>query len=146
MAINFTKEHYAKLKELAFDMLVSNDTIPTKLGQSLTILELMHTTTINTLNGLKQQIAKQIDNLENQDEWASSEHLQSKLNKLKARKELVNLIVGWKRYSEEREELSAKKEELSIQLKKLKEAQKTPEERIKELEEQIAGITMDEEF
>lgn len=146
MAINFTKEHYAKLKELAFDMLVSNDTIPTKLGQSLTILELMHTTTINTLNGLKQQIAKQIDNLENQDEWASSEHLQSKLNKLKARKELVNLIVGWKRYSEEREELSAKKEELSVQLKKLKEAQKTPEERIKELEEQIAGITMDEEF
>lgn len=146
MAINFTKEHYVKLKELAFDMLVSNDTIPTKLGQSLTILELMHTTTINTLNGLKQQIAKQIDNLENQDEWASSEHLQSKLNKLKARKELVNLIVGWKRYSEEREELSAKKEELSIQLKKLKEAQKTPEERIKELEEQIAGITVNEEF
>lgn len=146
MAINFTKEHYAKLKELAFDMLVSNDTIPTKLGQSLTILELMHTTTINTLNGLKQQIAKQIDNLENQDEWASSEHLQSKLNKLKAKKELVNLIVGWKRYSEEREELSAKKEELSIQLKKLKEAQKTPEERIKELEEQIAGITVNEEF
>lgn len=146
MAINFTKEHYAKLKELAFDMLVSNDTIPTKLGQSLTILELMHTTTINTLNGLKQQIAKQIDNLENQDEWASSEHLQSKLNKLKAKKELVNLIVGWKRYSEEREELSAKKEELSVQLKKLKEAQKTPEERIKELEEQIAGITVNEEF
>lgn len=146
MAINFTKEHYAKLKELAFDMLVSNDTIPTKLGQSLTILELMHTTTINTLNGLKQQIAKQIDNLENQDEWASSEHLQSKLDKLKTRKELVNLIVGWKRYSEEREELSAKKEELSIQLKKLKEAQKTPEERIKELEEQIAGITVNEEF
>lgn len=146
MAINFTKEHYAKLKELAFDMLVSNDTIPTKLGQSLTILELMHTTTINTLNGLKQQIAKQIDNLENQDEWASSEHLQSKLSKLKAKKELVNLIVGWKRYSEEREELSAKKEELSIQLKKLKEAQKTPEERIKELEEQITGITMNEEF
>lgn len=146
MAINFTKEHYAKLKELAFDMLVSNDTISTKLGQSLTILELMHTTTINTLNGLKQQIAKQIDNLENQDEWASSEHLQLKLDKLKARKELVNLIVGWKRYSEEREELSAKKEELSVQLKKLKEAQKTPEERIKELEEQIAGITMDEEF
>lgn len=146
MAINFTKEHYAKLKELAFDMLVSNDTIPTKLGQSLTVLELMHTTTINTLNGLKQQIAKQIDNLENQDEWTSSEHLQSKLNKLKAKKELVNLIVGWKRYSEEREKLSAKKEELSIQLKKLKEAQKTPEERIKELEEQIAGITVNEEF
>lgn len=146
MAINFTKEHYAKLKELAFDMLVSNDTIPTKLGQSLTILELMHTTTINTLNGLKQQIAKQIDNLENQDEWASSEHLQSKLNKLKAKKELVNLIVGWKRYSEEREELSAKKKELSTQLEKLKEAQKTPEERIKELEEQINSITVNEEF
>lgn len=146
MAINFTKEHYAKLKELAFDMLVSNDTIPTKLGQSLTILELMHTTTINTLNGLKQQIAKQIDNLENQDEWTSSEHLQSKLNKLKAKKELVNLIVGWKRYSEEREELSAKKKELSTQLEKLKEAQKTPEERIKELEEQINSITVNEEF
>lgn len=146
MAINFTKEHYAKLKELAFNMLVSNDTIPTKLGQSLTILELMHATTINTLNGLKQQLQKQIDNLENQDEWASSEHLQSKLNKLKAEKELVNLIVGWKRYSEEREELSEKKKELSIQLKKLKDAQKTPEERIKEIEEQIESINVSEEF
>lgn len=31
--VNFTKEHYAKMKELAFAMLVSNHTISTKLGQ-----------------------------------------------------------------------------------------------------------------
>lgn len=40
--VNFTKEHYAKMKELAFAMLVSNHTISTKLGQPLNIVELMH--------------------------------------------------------------------------------------------------------
>jgi len=39
--INFTKEHYAKMKELAFAMLVANEAITTKMGQPLNIVELI---------------------------------------------------------------------------------------------------------
>lgn len=99
--INFTKEHYVKMKELAFAMLVANEAITTKMGQPLNIVELMHTQTINTLNGIRLAITKQIEDLEKQDEWVATDYQQEKLEALKRRKELVNLIIGWKRHNME---------------------------------------------
>lgn len=144
--INFTKEHYAKMKELAFAMLVNNEVVNTKLGQPLTIIDLLHTQTINTLNNIRLAISKQIESLENQDEWATSTYQQEKLEKLKQAKELVNLIIGWKRHNMEVQEAKTKKAELNAQLKQLKESQKTPEDRIKELEAQLTAIDTDEDF
>lgn len=144
--INFTKEHYAKMKELAFAMLVANKAITTKMGQPLNIVELMHTQTINTLNGIRLAITKQIEDLEKQDEWVATDYQQEKLETLKRRKELVNLIIGWKRHNMEVAEAKAKKAELTAQLKELKESQKTPEDRIKELEVQLTAIDADEDF
>ena len=141
--VNFTKQHYAKLKELAFDMLVNNECIQTKIGQALNIVELMHTQSINTLNNLKLNLSKKIESLENQDEWISSDSQQEQLDSLKQKKELVNLIVGWKRYNIELAENARKKERLTAQLNELKESQKTPEDRIKELEAQLKEL---EEF
>ena len=142
--INFTKEHYAKMKELAFDMLVSNEAIMTKMGQLLNIAELMHTQTIGTLNGIRLAITKQIEDLEKQDEWVATDYQQEKLESFKRKKELVNLIIGWKRYNIEVEEAKAKKAELEKQLKNLKESQKTPEDKIREIKEQLQAI--DDEF
>lgn len=144
--INFTKEHYAKMKELAFAMLVANRAITTKMGQPLNIVELMHTQTINTLNGIRLAITKQIEDLEKQDEWVATDYQQEKLEALKRKKELVNLIIGWKRHNMEAAEAKAKKAELTAQLKELKESQKTPEDRIKELEAQLTAIDADEDF
>jgi chromosome segregation ATPase len=144
MKINFTKEHYAKMKELAVAMLVANETIVTKFGQHLNIVELMHTQTISTLNSIRLGIAKQIDDLEKQDEWAATEYQQVKLENLKRAKELVNLIIGWKRYNIELAEAKSKKAELEAQLKELKESQKTPDEKIKELEEQLKSFDSEE--
>ena len=144
--INFTKEHYAKMKELAFGMLVNNEVVNTKLGQPLTIVDLLHTQTINTLNNIRLAIGKQIESLENQDEWTTSAYQQNKLEKLKQAKELVNLIIGWKRHNIEVQEAKAKKAELNAQLKQLKESQKTPEDKIKEIEEQLKSIDADEDF
>lgn len=144
--INFTKEHYAKMKELAFGMLVNNEVVNTKLGQPLTIIDLLHTQTINTLNNIRLAIGKQIESLENQDEWTTSAYQQDKLEKLKQAKELVNLIIGWKRHNMEVAEAKAKKAELNAQLKQLKESQKTPEDKIKEIEEQLKSIDADEDF
>ena len=62
---------------------------------------------------------------------------------MKDAKELVNLIIGWKRYNLELDENARKKEELIEKLAELKESQKTPEDRIKELEAQLKEL---EEF
>ena len=144
--VNFTKEHYAKMKELVFAMLVSNHTISTKLGQPLNIVELMHTQTVNTLNSIRLSLSKQIEDLEKQDEWLASDYQQEKLEALKKRKELVNLIIGWKRHNMEVAEAKAKKAELTKQLDELKDSQKTPEDRIKELEAQLKDLDATEEF
>ena len=63
--------------------------------------------------------------------------------RIKDTKELVNLIIGWKRYNLELDENARKKEELSKKLTELKESTKTPEDRIKELEAQLKEL---EEF
>lgn len=144
--VNFTKEHYAKMKELAFAMLVANEAISTKMGQPLSIVDLMHTTTINTLNTIRLSLGKSIEDLEKQDEWVATDYQQDKLAALKNKKELVNLIIGWKRYNLELTEAKALKKELKAQLNELKEAQKTPEDKIKEIEAKLASINAEEDF
>lgn len=146
MKINFKKEHFDKLKELAVKALFNNDVIMGKLGTPINIIELMHCTTINSLNNIRLSLAKKIESLEGKDEWTSDEVNQGSLLKAKEQKELVNLIIGYKRYKQEIEDNKANKEALLEQLNELKESQKTPEDKIKELEEKLANINQVEEF
>ncbi len=139
--INFTQEHFEKLKAYAVEMLFTQETVTTKLGQTLNILELLHTTTINTLNGIRLQLAKEIEAIENQDEWVSGEVSQRKLGNLKAKKELVNLIIGYKRFTQEQAEITRERASLENELVKLKESQKTPEDKIKEIESKLETLT-----
>ena len=140
MKINFTKEHFASMYKLAMDMLLENEVVVTKMGQSLNIVELLHTTTVNTLNSIRLNLETKIKNLEGEDEWVASPASQVKLNKAKEQKELVNLIIGYKRYQLEAMETAKKKADLTAKLKALKEQQKTPEDKIKELEAELAGL------
>lgn len=140
MAINFKKEHFDKMCGLALTMLLENKTATTKMGQPLNIVELLHTTTINTLNSMRLNLIKEISNLENRDEWLADDTSQKKLDELKEQKELINLIIGYKRMKLEAEEIGKKKTALTAQLKALEESQKTPEDKIKELKEQLAAL------
>lgn len=144
MKINFTKEHFAKLKELAAQALFGGITIKTKLGQPLNIFELVHTTSINQLNEIKNSLAKQIEKIENGDEWTNPDA--DKIEGLKATKELVNLTIGYKRFILERDANARKKAELAEKLSELKESQKTPEDRIKEMEAELVAIEAVEDF
>ena len=146
MKINFKKEHFDKLKELAVKALLNNDVIMGKLGTPINIIELIHCTTINSLNNISLSLAKKIESLEEKDEWTSNELNQGSLLKAKEQKELVNLIIGYKRYKQEIEDNKANKEALLEQLNTLKESQKTPEDKIKELEDKLANISQVEEF
>lgn len=138
--INFTQDHFAQMQHLLLGMLMSNTTITTKLGGELNVVELLHTTTINTLNSIRLNLSKHIENLESKDEWIADNASQEALDKAKAQKELVNLIIGYKRYMLEREETKRKKAALEAKLAELKESQKTPEDKIKELEAELAGL------
>lgn len=138
--INFTQDHFAQMQHLLLGMLMSNTTVTTKLGGELNVVELLHTTTINTLNSIRLSLSKHIENLESKDEWIADNTSQEALDKAKAQKELVNLIIGYKRYMLEREETKRKRAALEAKLAELKESQKTPEDKIKELETELAGL------
>lgn len=144
--INFTVTHYERLKELSLEMLFKNEAITTRFNQVYTIVDLLHTTTIDSLNSLRTYLMDSIKKLENKDEWIADEYTQAKLATLRDKKELVNLIIGYKRYNLEIEANKRERAELENKLTQLKESQKTPEDRIKELEEQIAALDTVEEF
>lgn len=143
--INFTKEHKARMEALLIAMLMANRTISTKMGQPLDVTALLHTTTINTLNDIRLGLSNQIEKMEKADEWVESEYNQQKLALLKENKELVNLVIGYKRKKLETEQNKAKKAELMAALNDLKESQKTPEDKIKELQAELDSLD-DTEF
>ena len=138
MKINFTKEHMLRLYDLANEALFDKTVVTTKLGQVLNIFELLHTTSINQLIEIKNGLSKKIEKAEEADEWVSPDN--DKLQAMKDTKELVNLIIGWKRYNLELSENARKREELQKKYDELKESQKTPEDRLKELEAQIKEL------
>lgn len=135
--INFTKEHKEKLLELAMIMLLKNEAIYTRLGQPITVVDLFHNTSINTLNSMRVSFTKRIETLENEDEWTASQGSQIELEVTKRQKELVYLLIGYKRNQVYQEEIAAKKAKLTKELNVLKESQKTPEDKIKELQEEL---------
>ena len=139
--INFTKEHMLRLYDLANEMLFDNATIQTSMGQVLNIVELLHTTSINQLQNIMSALKKKIDKIEEADEWLAPDN--DKLEELRRMKELINLIIGWKRHNMEISENKRKKAELTKKLNELKESTKTPEDRIKETEAELAAL---EEF
>lgn len=138
MRINFTKQHMERLMDLADAALFDKTTVVTKLGQPLNIYELLHTTSINQLTEIKTNLSKKIEKIEATDEWIAPDN--DKLQSIKDTKELVNLIIGWKRYNLELDENARKKEELTAKLNELKESTKTPEDRIKEIQDQLKEL------
>ena len=138
--INFTKEHFDKMCSLLIIMLLNNRTISSKLGTPINVVELLHTTTINSLNNIRLALSNKIKQLESQDEWVVSDSTARQLDTAKEQKELVNLIIGYKRYKMEVEENAQKKAELTAKLKELKDSQKSPEDKIKELEAELSAI------
>lgn len=142
--INFTKDHFNKMCSYLIDMLINNTIIYSRMGTPLNVVELLHATTISSLNGIRLNLTKQIDSFENQDEWIADGTDQSKLEELKSQKEAINLIIGFKRYQLEVEENAKIRKELQAKLVELKDAQKTPDDKIKEIEAQLQDLSTEE--
>lgn len=137
--INFTKEHMARMKELATDMLFNNGTIKTALGYA-NVHDILHLTTIESLKTILRGLKKTIENMEDADEWATTDYERQKLDKLKQDKEFINLVVGYKRYLYEQDEIAKNRQKLELEIKALEDAEKTPADKIKELKEKLAAM------
>lgn len=138
--INFTKDHQVKLWNGINISVLNNKFFNTPMGGTATIQELLHQTTVNTLVQMKQSLDKKIAAKESADEWSMTDEEQKKLTELKADSELINLVIGWKKYVAYQNEIAQKKAELDKMIDELKESQKTPEDKLKELEAARAAL------
>lgn len=142
MKINFTETNLARLKELANKMLFTEGAVISYgMGQIYNIVELIHTVSIGTLNNIRLALSKKIEQQESRDEWIDPDN--SKLEQLREQKELVNLIIGYKRKELEKKENEQKRAALLEKINNLEESQKTPEDKIKEAKAELAAL---EEF
>lgn len=144
--INFTKEHMTRLKELAVNMLFKNDHIMTNLGQPLSVVEVLHCTTINSLTKIRLDLTKKIEQLENADEWVTTDREKLVLDEMRTKKEFVNLVIGYKRYMDELAATTREREMLQAEIERLKDEQKTPEDRIKEMQAKLDALNTGDDF
>ena len=138
--INFTNENKSRLEELATKFLFGNLPIQGPMGTSMRVENLLHDTSINSLVSMNSHLKKQIASMSELDEWSRTDADTWKLERLKETQELVSLVIGYKKWLTEQEEISEKKAALAAQIDSLKESQKTPAERIAELEKQLADL------
>ena len=138
--INFTNENKSRLEELATKFLFGNLPIQGPMGTSMRVEDLLHNTSVNSLVSMNSHLKKQIASMSDLDEWSCTDADTWKLERLKETQELVSLVIGYKKWLAEQEEISEKKAVLAAQIDSLKESQKTPAERIAELESQLANL------
>ena len=138
--VNFTTENKSRLEELATKFLFGNLPIQGPIGTSMRVEDLLHNTSVNSLVSMNAHLKKQIASMSDLDEWSCTDADTWKLERLKETQELVSLVIGYKKWLAEQEEISEKKAALAAQIDSLKESQKTPAERIAELESQLANL------
>lgn len=138
--INFTTENKTRLEALCLKFLFNNLPIQGPLGTVLRIEDLLHNTSISTLTTMHTSLKKTVATLEDVDEWTSTDADKWKLERMKENLELVNLLIGYKRFLAEQEELAEKKADLAAKIAALKDSQKTPAERIAELEAELSTL------
>lgn len=138
--INFTKEHEARLMELAGAALFNNWSISGSMGSKLNIYDLMHNTSLNTLKSLYKSLKNKIEDIEDTDQWSMTDYQQSKLREAKGQAELINLLIGYTRSESIRETNNQKVKALKAKALEIKESTMTPEQRLEALNKEIADL------
>lgn len=96
MKPNFTKEHLERLQKLLMNMLFENKVITSNLGQPFNAVELLHTTSTNTLNRIRRTLNKQINDLNGIHKQVGPEHINTIIRELETSLEVINLIIEYK--------------------------------------------------
>lgn len=139
-SINFTKEHLAQLEKAMIKQLFDGSAIKGPMGTTLNAHQLLHETSVKSLQQLYVTTTKDIENQSKLDRWSMSDYQQSKLEELKSQAELLDLIIGFKKSEALKEANKIKLKEKRELLNTLRDQSKTPADRIKELESEIAEL------
>lgn len=139
----FTKTHFDNLSQLIIEALFKDKTFYNNLNMPVTVYDLVNNTTINSLTSMYSKALRKLNEVEQQNEWKETD-----TTELIKTTQLLNLLIGYKTYSNEVKERKEKKKLLEEKLNTLKEASKSPEEKIKEIEELIESTSLntDETF
>lgn len=137
---NFTKEHHEKLMGLAGNALFKGTIFKGNLGSEMRIHDLVHNCTVDTLSRHNVILKKQIAEIEEKDDWSLTPYQVQKANDLKKQQELIYLLIGFKRYNQEKAEEESELKALKKEYEKLKEDTKTPEQKMQEYEKKIAAL------
>lgn len=139
----FTKTHFDNLSQLVIEALFKDKTFYNNLNMPITVYDLVNNTTINSLTSMYSKALRKLNEVEQQNEWKETD-----TTELIKTTQLLNLLIGYKTYSNEVKERKEKKKLLEEKLNTLKEASKSPEEKIKEIEELIKSTSLntDETF
>lgn len=139
----FTKTHFDNLSQLIIEALFKDKTFYNNLNIPITVYDLVNNTTINSLTSMYSKALRKLNEVEQQNEWKETD-----TTELIKTTQLLNLLIGYKTYSNEVEERKEKKKLLEEKLNTLKEESKSPEEKIKEIEELIKSTSLntDETF
>lgn len=139
----FTKTHFDNLSQLIIEALFKDKTFYNNLNMPITVYDLVNNTTINSLTSMYSKALRKLNEVEQQNEWKETD-----TTELIKTTQLLNLLIGYKTYSNEVKERKEKKKLLEEKLNILKEASKSPEEKIKEIEELIKSTSLntDETF
>ena len=139
----FTKTHFDNLSQLIIEALFKDKTFYNNLNMPITVYDLVNNTTINSLTSMYSKALRKLNEVEQQNEWKETD-----TTELIKTTQLLNLLIGYKTYSNEVKERKEKRKLLEEKLNTLKEESKSPEEKIKEIEELInsTSLNTDETF
>lgn len=138
--INFTTEHKARLAVLANDALFKDWTIKGLSGSETNIYDLIHNTSLNSLQTMHKNLKKLIEDTESVDEWSMTDYQQSKLSTLKRQRELINLVIGYKRSESIKEANNAKIKDLKGKAQEIKQSTMTPAEQLAAINAEIEAL------
>lgn len=136
--IVFTKEHLKELKELYVSISFEGKVLSGKFNaNTLNPYELLHSTNIDTLVSLREQLKKEVTASEEADEFTLSEEENKGVAVKKNWHRFLHLIIGHKRYLEQRKKLEKELAGLRSKAKQLEEENMTPAEKLKALQDEI---------
>nr|DAT90334.1 MAG TPA: hypothetical protein [Caudoviricetes sp.] len=110
------------------------------MSTNYTVGQLIHDTTIRTLEDMLSKIKISKSKLEGGSKWRRAVSEQSKLQELSDKEEFIDLLIGYKLFIEQEEDLMAQRAKLKAEIETLKEDAMTPAERIKAKEDALAAL------
>jgi len=139
--INFTKEHSNQMADLAVQALFNDTKFKGELGNEYTVRELIHQLSVNSLVKLKANLSKKIEELDVEDPWEVSQEKARELAELETKRALVNLLIGWRKFTSQEAQIEARVAALKQELDKITIESMSPEEKKAALQREIDNLT-----